>query len=187
MIKHRILGLALSLALLGTFGLSLTASADTETQDITVTAEVVDTLTLTLNTNAIDFGQNLNFLGQGAGAGITACTNPADTGIQGARYVSPNVVATVQSNRTYDVGRGSTSPDLTTLASENRGWVGSGAFTGCSTGAQSLTYTINHPYLAQGAAASMGQSYTEFYMLDVLTDSPADIYSATITYFVSAS
>ena len=85
MIKQRILGLALSLALLGTFGLSMTArAADTASQNITVTAAVVDTLTLTLNTNAIDFGQNLNFLGQGAGAGITACTNQVETGIQGA-------------------------------------------------------------------------------------------------------
>jgi hypothetical protein len=189
-IKQRILGLALSLALLGTLGLSLTAkAADTASQNVTVTATVVDTLTLTLNTNAIDFGSNLNFLGTGAGSGIASCTNTADTTIIGARYAAPAVVATVQSNRAYDIGRGSFSPDLATLAAENRGWIASGSFVDCATSASSgasLAYVMANQYMQQNAPATIGQSYSEFYMLDVLVDSPADTYSAVIIYGVEA-
>ena len=188
MIKQRFLGLALSLALLGTFCFASTANAAVDSEAITVSATVADVLILNLNRSSINFGDGLDFLGN-AGANsdaVAVCTNPAETGINGARFVSPNVTATVWSNHNYNVGRGFSSTSTNIGDLYTRGWVGSGNYTNCATGAASLGTVVTQPYLGQNQVPGAGVGYTEFYMIDVLVNSPAASYSATITYAVEA-
>jgi hypothetical protein len=168
-IKQRLIGLALSLALLGTIGFAATSrAADNET--ITLEASVADVLILTVNTSGFSFGNNLNFLGQNANYG--ACDLAP-----GARYISPDITTTVQSNRTYDVTR---------FASGNfpvgRIFVKNFGFSSCADTGNGIPLVMGPETIVDDAPATAGAQDTELFLFDVLVDSPSATYSATVLY-----
>jgi hypothetical protein len=193
-IKQRILGFGLGLALLGSLvGFAGTANAQ-NADSFTVHATVVDTLILDLNLSSIDFGSNLNFLGQGAGSGIGVCTNPAETGgLDGARFVSPNLIATVWSNKDYRILRTVSAPSATpgtdVLDLANRSRIAEGTFDGCGVdgnAGKKLTDPTLSQYMVQNQPEASGATHAEFFLFDVEVDSPAGEYSFTAVYTASA-
>jgi hypothetical protein len=175
-IKQRLLGLALALALLGTIGFAATANAaDNET--ITVDASVADVLILTVNTSGFSFGSNLNFLGQNANHG--SCANNDDPGDSGATYLSPNITTTVQSNRTYDVTRFATG-----TFEVGRIFVAQGAaFVDCATNDNTRIPLVMGPeIIVDNAPANASGQNTEVFSFDVRVPDPAASYNATVKY-----
>ncbi|HQY32061.1 MAG TPA: hypothetical protein PK691_12260, partial [Thermomicrobiales bacterium] len=180
-----------ALALVGSAGIGLSNSASAaDSGTISVSGTVATYLSLTLNRSAINFGDALTFTGQtGANSNAVAvCMDPLDTGIVGARFVGPNVVATVISSKGYTMGRGILPPALIPSILNTNGWVGAGAFVSCSspnaTGPSSIPAVMANPVLGSSALGTplAGTSYTEFYMFDVKVNDPAAMYSTVITY-----
>jgi hypothetical protein len=189
-IKQRLLGLALALALLGTVGFAATSrAADDESDSFTVTASVNDVLLLDVSRDSVDFGNGINFLGQNAASGVSACTNSAQTAINGARYISPTVTTTVWSNRQYDVNRSisNVSSDINTQQTDlmNRTWIVQNVpVVDCSNalGGQKLSQIANPAEAFVNQPAANGAQHAEVFMFDVLINSPAGNFSMTVTY-----
>ena len=175
MIKHRLLGLALTMALLGSLAFGMTArAADSET--ITVDASVADVLILTVNSSGFSFGTNLNFLGQNANHGV--CSNNDDPGDSGVSYLSPNITTTVQSNRTYDVTRFATGN-----FEADRIFVADGPFADCATNDNTRIPLVMGPEtIVDDAPATAGGQDTEVFSFDVRVPDPANSYNATVKY-----
>lgn len=168
--KQRFACLALVLALFVTLGFANTTRAD-EFDSVTITASVSDVLTLSLNHDSVTFGSNLNFLGQNAAVGVCSLS-------PGARYLSPNVTATVQSNRAFNVARTATGDyPFGRLLVESGGWVNcaSALANAANLGEGPDGVVYNH-------APSASHQYTDVFYFDVLVTSPAASYSATVTY-----
>ncbi len=190
---HRFAGAFIALALLiSSFALTLgTANAATsDPSNVVVTGSVADTISLSLNRGTIRFGDAMTFTGQtGPNSDVVdVCTNPAQTGVTGARFVGPNVVATVISSRAYTVNRGSLSiPSIL----NTHGRVGNGAYDGCAgsnfASAVTVATAVLTPQLGSSASGTplSGTSYTEFYMFDVLVNDNAGSLSCTITYWAA--
>jgi hypothetical protein len=173
MVKRRLFSVALMAALLMSLGLASTSRAADDS--VTVTGSVADVLTLTLNYESVTFGTDLNFLGQNAAVG--ACDLSP-----GARYLSPNVTATVQSNKAFDIERtpAGNFPAGRILV-ESGGWVDCASALTNAVAVDPGTDTVvsNEP-------ASASFAYTDIFYFDVLVDSPAASYNATISYTLVA-
>jgi hypothetical protein len=168
-IKQRFIGLALALALLASVGFAATSrAADNET--ITVNASVADVLILTVNTSGFSFGTNLNFLGDNAANGVCPL-NP------GARYISPDVTTTVQSNRAYDVTRFATGD-----FEADRIFVKQFGFSSCADLGNGIPLVMGPETIVNDAPASANGQYTEMFFFDVLVADAAGAHSATVKY-----
>jgi len=171
--KNRLLSFALSVAMIASVaGFALSAQAAGPVQStVTITGTVADVLTLTVSPTTFSFGTGLNFLGANATYGNCPQAN-------GARYLGPNVVTTVQSNHSYDLTRSATGtfPVGRIFVREHSGFAGCGD-TGNGIGLVGgpVTTVSNH------APSANGQD-TEFFFFDVHVEDPADSYTATITY-----
>lgn len=105
MIKQRILGLALALALLGSIGFAATARAQSSGDDVTILGSSTSVTQLTLNTTQIEFGNQLTFLGTGnLGAGVFACAGTSASPY-GSTFVAPDLNVTVVSSESYNLTR----------------------------------------------------------------------------------
>ena len=162
MIRKRLMAIAMIAALFGSLGFGLQARAATS-GTVTIDASVADVLTLTVDPGSFTFGSDLNFLGANAAQGSCAFST-------GARYFSPNVTTTVQSNRAYDLTRaGSGSFPV--------GRIGVREHAPITTCADLTTMPIPltagpNTIVAAHPATANGQD-TEFFVFDVLVDSPA--------------
>lgn len=185
--KQRILGLALSLALLATFGLSLTANAATSGIDkINVTASTTDVLTIEVGPSTIDFG-TMDFLGNSTGADVKDHCDVTN----GARFIGPDVAVTVSSSRSYKVDRGvydnggTTAPQAQLL---DRAYVSPGKYQGsCSTPlAQSVNYIMAHgTYFEDSGSAGKNIVANEFYIIEVLAGDTTGSYDVRVEYSAS--
>jgi hypothetical protein len=181
-IKQRLLGLALSLALLGTLGFAATAHADTAgSGDIDVTGSTADVLTMTVGPSSINFGNGLDFLGNGAGPDVQQVCDLAN----GARFVGPNVNVTVSSSQPYTVDR--SVQDLgSTPASQmaDRAFLHAGTYNfSCSfPGAAYVSTLGGNTEFATNAAAGKNISASEFYVIEVLANDDPGSYHIKVTY-----
>jgi hypothetical protein len=102
-IKQRILGLALALALLGTVGFAATTRA--ADPNLEVYADVDSVLILSVDYDWISFGQNLTFLGTGSGI-----TDKCSNGIGGTAFIAPQVNVTISSSHYFFINRTVSGP-----------------------------------------------------------------------------
>jgi hypothetical protein len=153
-IKQRILGLALGLALMGSLvGFAGTATAADSHLD--VYADIASVASITLTADDINFGDNLTFIGGGTGS-ADSCANG-----NGWTFVASTVGITVQSSEDYSLERqtGGTSDLLNKMS------VQTGTYVDCAThltsrGAVSGTMDTD--------TWTAGTSYSDTYSLDVI-------------------
>ncbi len=155
--------------------------SDSET--LTIRARVVNVLRLSIsvpNTTTVasasfTFGSQLSVNGQHAAQ--SSC--PAFGG--GARYLSPDVVVTVQTNLTYDIRRthwGNFTPNRL-FVRENASFPGACA---------DLMYAALLPKpltlitSAYGLSPTYARQYTEYFVFDVLPGDPLGTFTGGISY-----
>ncbi len=193
MIKQRLLGLALSLALLATSGFGLTRVATAAPGDVLVSATLTSSSSVSLSSGTINFGQ-VNPLGT-----ISGGANVQDSCAisNGHRYVSDGFTATVSSSTKYNFGIKMAGPPSGSVNVDFA--VGTGIYADCnhyvSTGPGVLaTHFISNgwttPFQLQSgkpATTSGDVDIDQFFLLDVTTavGLTTGTFSTTFVYVIT--
>jgi hypothetical protein len=183
MLTRKILGLAAGIALMTSFAIAPAAYAVDDS--VTVDASTADVVELTLNTHNVDFGDDLNFQGENAGANTAVC-NLSGGGVSYVQYPTP-VSATVASNHNYTLDLNATANDFPSGSNHNKLKFQT-TTPSCATiedpGVRTnVNISVAHDLHTGGAdPATAGTTYDTWYSFDVPIEYTADAHQATIQY-----
>jgi hypothetical protein len=180
-IKQRILGLALSLALLGTAAFSLTASAAGDNVVVTGTTQPV--ISISIDASNISLGTNLQFNGEGQNV-YYSCPGATFSGGLGSAFLgpyNPGVAVTVVSSNNYDVTRSALF--TSSSVANTRLFVAPVADCGDLTNGTSIS-TTNASFTGylSNQPATLGSTTNQVFGVDVLAGDPAGSIGASIVY-----